>query len=395
MRRLPFHILFACIFLPPVLYILSLQSLEIVARKQWTAELQRSLISNSKALLQGRIRIDYEIKQNVEAFLSSCRALKWGFHAQVTVETETGTWIYPASNSNPINIFDSETYPQDSPASAPVEMLQVAENNLKIMDEGIVLRLTVQIPRNSGLANGILIFFIIVFTILLYRSYRKSAGEARQFEKINQQALNTANKSFSEAQERLRDVTNRETKYQHEIKILKKDLDLADNKMRETEDEALAEMEQLEKNLHESVAFKEELELEILRLAEELEKIEASKKIPPKKQRKQVDKIAKRFNTLYKNLEFQQRAIEGFLHLQGDLQLRSEELIHTMNEDSSKLLVKRKVFSKKGATPSFECEFGYRGRIYWRPGTGSKTQILTIGTKNTQAKDLAYIETLP
>ena len=63
-----------------------------------------------------------------------------------------------------------------------------------------------------------------------------------------------------------------------------------------------------------------------------------------------------------------------------------------MNEDSSKLTVKRKLFSKKGADPSFECEFGYKGRIYWRPGPGTKTQVLVIGTKNSQTKDLAYLE---
>ncbi|MBW2143377.1 MAG: hypothetical protein JRG75_03140, partial [Deltaproteobacteria bacterium] len=71
-----------------------------------------------------------------------------------------------------------------------------------------------------------------------------------------------------------------------------------------------------------------------------------------------------------------------------------EELIHNMNVDSSKLTVKRKIFSKKGAAPTFECEFAYRGRVYWRPVAGTKTEILAIGTKNSQTKDLVYLENI-
>jgi hypothetical protein len=41
-----------------------------------------------------------------------------------------------------------------------------------------------------------------------------------------------------------------------------------------------------------------------------------------------------------------------------------------------------------------ESEFGYRGRIYWRRGANGKAEILLIGTKNTQDRDLAHLETL-
>jgi len=289
-------------------------------------------------------------------------------------------------------MFDSGMFPHEKTASTPTEMLQVAERNLKIMDEGFDMLLTVQIPGTSFLANSILVFYIVVFTFLLYWAYRSSAREATRFELSNRQALEIANKNLINAQQRLQDVIIRERSYQQETEKLKKDLDLVSNRVRETEDEALSEMEHLEKSLHESIDLKEELELEVLRLGEELERIESAQKAPPKKRLKQIDGAAKRFKTLYKNLEIQQKAVEGFLNLESNLQLRAEELIHNMNEDSSKLTVKRKLFSKKGADPSFECEFGYKGRIYWRPGPGTKTQVLVIGTKNSQTKDLAYLE---
>ncbi len=389
MRRLPFHILFLCIFMPPVLYILSLQAMEVLVQKKWTSELQGALISDSELLLQGRIRIEDEIQRNVETFLASRNALKWGFRTQITIETETGRRLYPSIT--PYG-FDTEMFPQGKSASAPTEMLSVAENNLKVMDEGLSFSLTVQIPRNAWLANGVLVFYIVVFTFVLYKAYISSTRASKQLEIRNQQALEAANEKLSAAQQRLKDVKDRKSSFQKEVETLKSDLDLASDKVKETEDEAIEEMEQLEKRLHENVALKEEMELEVLRLGEELESIESAQKIPPKKQRKKIGSASKRFKTLYKNLDIQQRAIEGFLNLEADMQLRAEELIHSMNEDISKLIVKRKVFSKKGASPAFECEFGYRGRVYWRSGSGSKTEVLVVGTKNTQTKDLVYLE---
>ena len=390
MKRFPsFHILFSCILLPPVLYVLTLQAAETVVQKRWTYELLEVLVSDSKSLLQGRISIEDEMQRNVDRFLASRNALKWGILPQIIVKATNGMRLYPPDTQY---MFDSGIFPREKMASTPTEMLRVAEKNLKIMDEGFDLSLTVQIPRTSFLANSILVFYIVVFTFLLYWAYRSSAREATRLELSNRQALETANNNLINAQQRLQDVIIRERSYQQEVGKLQKDLDLASNRVRETEAEALSEMEQLEKSLHESVALKEELEFEVLRLGEELERIESAQKTPPKKRLKQIDSAAKRFKTLYKNLEIQQRAIEGFLNLESNLQLRAEELIHNMNEDSSKLTVKRKLFSKKGSNPTFECEFGYKGRIYWRPGPSTKTQVLIIGTKNSQTRDLSYLE---
>jgi chromosome segregation ATPase len=196
------------------------------------------------------------------------------------------------------------------------------------------------------------------------------------------------------AEKRLHSVTDRERTYRREIENLKAELALASDAVRTTEGEALAEIEALETSLHESVALREELEKGVSHLQHELKRIESSRKTRTKKQHKQLNTSIKRFKTLYKNLEFHPRAIEGFLNLTNDLQLRAEEFIHNTNEDSTRLSVKRKVFSKKGTVPVFECEFAYRGRIYWKPGGSGKTQILVIGTKHTQTKDLAYLEGL-
>jgi len=202
------------------------------------------------------------------------------------------------------------------------------------------------------------------------------------------------NAKLQAARNRLEDVSVKAADYQEDIKILTMDLELASEKVRETEDEALAEMERLETSLEENVSLKESLKIEVKCLSEELERLEASQKRSPKKRKKQTESTMKRFRILYKNVEIHPRAVEGFLSLQGDLQLRAEEFIHNMNTSVDQLQVKRKVFSKKGTETAFECEFGYRGRIYWNRAPDQKTQILVIGTKNSQTRDLAYLESL-
>jgi len=393
-KHLSFRILFLCIFLPPVLYIFSIQALEALIQERWTADLERKLISNSSALLEGRINIQDEVKRNTDLYLGTLYATKLGVIPRIVVKTKTGRWLYPKITPDAIYPFDSDTSHMEENPPGPMEAILVAKENLKIMEEGMSLSVTVQIPRNTLLANSILVCYIFVFSFILYRAYRTSASEAERLSLHNQQALEAAYGRLTAAQDRLQEVAEEEKAYQKEIEKLQAELAMASNKVRATEDEALEEMEALEEKLQESVALREKMESELTHIRQELERLESSRKPTPGKQEKQIKSTMKRFRTLYKNLEFHPRAAEGFLSLQGDLQLRAEELIHNMNEDSTRLTVKRKVFSKKGALPTFESEFAYRGRLYWKREADGKTQILAIGTKNTQAKDLAYLESL-
>jgi hypothetical protein len=53
--------------------------------------------------------------------------------------------------------------------------------------------------------------------------------------------------------------------------------------------------------------------------------------------------------------------------------------------------VKRKVFGKKGIETILEVAFAYNGRLYYRSGKEQKTEVLAIGTKNSQEKDLGFL----
>jgi hypothetical protein len=394
MKRLSFRILFLCILLPPVLYVFSIQALEALIQKNWTTELEKRLVSDPSALLQGHIRIQDEVQRNIERYLDTQYATKLGVIPRIVVKTKTGTWLYPRITPEAIYPFDFDMAQRDLKTPGPLEPIQLARENLKIMEEGMSLSVTVQIPRNTWLANSVLVFYIFMFTFVLYYAYRASAREIERLGLRNREALEAANAKLTEAQQRLRDAADKEGGYQKEIENLRGKVEIAGAKVRNIEDEALAEMEALEEKLRDSIAFREKVEKEVTGLGQELEHLESSQKATSKKQQKQVKGTMKRFTTLYKNLEFDPRAVEGFLNLPNELHLRAEEFIHNMNEDSSTLTVRRKVFSKKGALPVLECEFAYRGRIYWRLRADGKAQILAIGSKNTQAKDLAYLERL-
>lgn len=58
------------------------------------------------------------------------------------------------------------------------------------------------------------------------------------------------------------------------------------------------------------------------------------------------------------------------------------------------MTIKRKVFSKKSRETVLEVLFAYRGRLYFRTSRDQHVEILTIGTKNTQLKDLEFIDRL-
>jgi hypothetical protein len=114
----------------------------------------------------------------------------------------------------------------------------------------------------------------------------------------------------------------------------------------------------------------------------------------PAKKDKKAPFVMKRFRVLYKDLIFTDRAIEGFLILTNEHQIKAEEIIHRLNSGDATVPVKRKVFGKGGKKDILELAFSYAGRIYIQKQSGSKTRILAIGNKNTQDQDLAYLERL-
>jgi hypothetical protein len=394
MKHLSFRILFLCIFLPPILYIFSIQALELLIQRQWSADLRRALLSDTSSILAGNIRIQDQLQQNIDSYLAASRILKWGVVPRISVTTSAGRVLYPRPGQENLFSLNAGELSPEQPSANPLEFLQIAKENLKVINEGLNLSVIAQIPRNTWLANTILAFYIFLATCILYYVYRARTRETERLALRNQQELEAATARLASAEATVQQLSEKERKYQKKLQELQATAAMANNKIKAVEDEALMEMERFEEKLLENISSREQMETEVFQLRQELEQLQSGAKTSPRKQDKQVRASSKRFRTLYKNIEFDSRAVQGFVKLQADLQLKVEELIHTMNEDSGRLAVKRKVFAKKGALPVFESEFAYRGRIYWKRAEDGKVHVLAIGTKNTQSKDLAYLERL-
>ena len=87
-----------------------------------------------------------------------------------------------------------------------------------------------------------------------------------------------------------------------------------------------------------------------------------------------------------------QRALEGYIELTDDMRIKAEEVVHQLNNDPEQVPIKRKVFGKKGMETVLEVIFAYNGRLYFRKSGNQPIEVLAIGTKNTQNRDLGFIK---
>ena len=77
-----------------------------------------------------------------------------------------------------------------------------------------------------------------------------------------------------------------------------------------------------------------------------------------------------------------------------DLRLKAEEVIHQLNAAPDLVPIKRKVFGKKNRETVLEVVFAYKGRLYFRKGIDRRVEVLAVGTKNTQGRELEFLSSL-
>jgi hypothetical protein len=361
--------------------------LEGYFQKREISKLNHLIVQNYKALNEGRYAIKEEINRNIGEYLRQSLMSRLGVRTYVMVKTKKDARIlYPAQLKK-----DFKDSPEDGDFSAlpmkGLNYMEIAAENYRIMNEGLRLSVVVQIKHNSWLSNGILVFYVFLFVSILRWSIKKRIRETQRQETEQKELIQRLSHHLTRAESRLKDVEAKENNYLKKIAELNKNREDVSKDI----DGLLEEMEQLEEGLEEQQSLKEEMQYEVLQLAEELDRLKGRLHKPGKKQKK-IDATNKRFRVLYKNLAFTERAIEGFLALTDEFQLKAEQVAHKLNEDDSLISVKRKVFGKGGKMNILEVDFSYSGRIYFQKDSQHKTRILAIGTKNTQDQDLAFIE---
>jgi hypothetical protein len=345
------------------------------------------IIQNPEALYEGRYTVNEEINRNIRQYLSRSLKYKLGVRTHILVKTKDDRILYPTQLPFGRESLDETYFSKPYPES--LNYPEVASENYRILNEGLILSVDFRIKHNSWLSNAILVLYIFIALLIIRKFIWKGIEETEAKDKEQQILIQHLSKDLARAQSRLREEKSRENNLLERLSALKREK----KDLSKDVDGLLEEMERLEARLHDQRRIKEETELQVLRLMEELDQ-QKEKLEKPKKKKKRVDTTAKRFNVLYRNLAFTDRALEGFLALNDEFQLKAEEVIHKLNEDDAQVPVKRKVFGKGGKMNVREVRFAYSGRIYFQQNSQSRTRILTIGTKNTQQRDLAYIESV-
>jgi cell division protein FtsB len=382
MRFLSFKILAFCILLPPVLYIGAALFIEQHYRNQFTREIENSYIGDSRPLLDGSLSLKEVINKNISAYLAKKSIVHLGLNVKVTVSSKDGKILYPA-----------EYEPENNPPLIR-DPSRIAAENFQLMNEGLVLDVDTRFEHNRFLSNGILAFCVFLSILILYLHYRTAASKAQteDYEK------NIEIKRLRELEEgntrQLQALRQERQSLEAEFEGLKAVLNDEKKKAERNEDDLFEEIEALEAKLTENLARQSSQQLEIVALEEKIRQTGQGQQKPGKPKTKSSDSVKKRFKALYKKLSVNDRAIGGFLDLDEELKIKAEEIIHQLNKGPDQVTVKRKVFGGKGQKTVLEVAFGYKGRLYFRNTGDRQIEVLAIGTKNTQARELEFLSRL-
>jgi hypothetical protein len=372
-----------CVVLPPVLYVGSIQVLEHYAENHIRAGLKAVYLGDTRLLFNGSLTLQEAIRDNVDQYLTRSRWLRWGGKAVVTVQTRRNTLIYP--------LIDPDLNVEPGHERTPFE---IAAENYRLINEGLELSLVYKLPANSGIADTVLVALILLSLATLLICYRRWSVHLRRQGALRAAELERWSQAEAAYRRQLASLEQEHSRMAADIERMKSDLVTEKQKAEISQEEMLEEIIALE----EKIASKEELHarqsLEVNELRTMLEQQAPVRSKENERRRKPVQAAGKRLTTLYKNLEIHERAVEGFVELTEELKLKCEEVMVQLNENPGAVQVKRKVFGKKNRVTVLEVVFGYKGRLYFIPKGDKRAELITIGTKNSQQQDLAYIERL-
>ncbi len=379
MKYFPFRLLIVCILLPPLLYILSIQGIESGLERKYSTDLSSVYLGDTTALLNGKIRLRDMVGQNINRYFRDKHARYWGVRPDVLVTTKDNEIIYPSS-------FDNDA------GLNPVDSLDIASENYALLNKGLQIRVDLSLSPGSFAGLLVLALYVIIDIALLFLGYKRGLERALQEEARKDsriQELRDKEQLFSKRIEELGSVRESlESKVHH----VKSELENEREKASANEDGMLDEIVTLEKELEETLLHQEEQLSEIQKLREQIEDLSRKPGKKSQKKTKVSENLEKRLRALYKNLEIHTRSIQGITDLAEDMRIKAEEVILQLYSDPTLVTVKRKVFGKGGKTKVLEIAFGYNGRLYYRHNEGGRIEVLCVGTKNSQAKDLDFLD---
>lgn len=377
MRTIPYRLFLLCFIVPAVLYVLTLHYVETILNRHIVQTVPTIVLPNTAAVNAGLERVETAVARNIRSYLQQQWFTYAGLSPFILVSSGDGKILYPPSHENTeLSLTDNKD--------------AVLHENQTILQRGLLTDVNLHIDHSSVFAIGSLLFYVSISGSILGYRVRISILQHRQQEAEAQYKLEQLRLREQDLSSQL-DVLNHERdSFALRLEHVRSDLQSQQAKFTTQEEELLQEIITLEERFQSQIETQHVLEEEIQELRAEIER-QRSKSESPKKSRGEA-LLVRRLQTLYKNLELHARALEGFVALNEELQLKAEEILQQLNI-SDELSVKRKITGRRLSFPIFEIPFGYRGRLYFAKKE-ARIEILAIGDKNSQGKDLDYLEKL-
>jgi hypothetical protein len=379
MRFFSIKILILCILLPPLLYLLTVIVLEGRIQDKLARGIEEICTGDSRPLLDGSLRLRDAIRANVEAYVRSSAAVRYGISVRVQISSRGGKALYPSS------FEDSGEFQS---ASNP---LRVAQENFTLLNEGLVVQAEARLEHNRLLSNGILCVYLLVALCVLVWHYRSASRRINREETERRQEIERLQRLGAGNTDRLARLRQERENLLTEFNAIQALLEDERSRAGRNEDDMIREIENLEKKLAGNLELQKIQQQDIQVLKEALAGHEKDQRREDRARSKGEEVIRKRLATLYKNLLINDRAIQGLAALNEDLRLKAEEVIHHLNSAPDLVTIKRKVFGKKNRETVLEVVFAYKGRLYFRRGADRRVEVLAIGTKNTQERELDFL----
>jgi len=382
MKSFPFKIFILSLLLPPFLYFFSVHYLEQRLKILYLEEVKDVYIGDTHSLFDGTVSIQDAVDKNITRYLQSKWFLKWGLKLNVVVTTRQGKILFPA-------IFGS---PKES--LSPMDPMRVASENYRLLNEGLIVNISIELEHGKPISILILFTYIGLALLLLYFFTRRAIKNTKKAEIEKAKTIDRLLEREKRSTEVLKTLGMKRIELKNRYDEIKRELEDEKIKASKNEDGMIEEIVSLEEEINRNIDLQQEQRKEIDELKEKIQKSEGEGAKGQEKSLKGTASVTRRFNTLYKNILINKKAISGFINLPEDMKIKCEEIIHQLNENPDYVTIKRKVFSKKSRETVLEVLFAYRGRLYFRTPKDQHVEILTIGTKNTQLKDLEFIDRL-
>ena len=386
-RLASFRVTYLAIFFFIVAYVFTVEGLEELLGVHFAEQV---VVAASVNPADGPVAT--QVSERVQAVLRESPWIRWG-------EVRVRPLVLAADGRTILYGAGQPLAPTDDPAE-----------NAQLVPA--LVDISVAVPHNGVLANGVLLSYAsLLLSGLFFYNRRLTRQEQQEIDRLQRARDVVADRAreieteLGSVRDRLSEVEPEKEIYAEEIESLSAERTRLLSRLSEVEqreadlrretdqgrdlDEERRALEELLDDATRDLASKDEEILDLRSQVKRAGRGQASRG-------KESEILTRRYRTLYKELEVDDRAIADLIAL-GDesLRLRAEEALKTLSEDPDNAIVRRKVGGLPPHLSIFEMAFAGKGRLYTTKGRTRRVRLLLVGQKSTQKPDLEYLSRLP